>query len=271
MVIRSALVNVMTAAAQKAGRALLRDFGELENLQVSRKGLGDFVSSADLKAERIIRESLSRARPDFGFLMEEAGAVPGVDADARFIVDPLDGTSNFLHGLPHFAVSIAAEVKGAVTAGVIYDPVKDEVFWAEKGQGAYLNSSRLRVSGRESLGDAMIACGAPVPRDPGPDTVYLMLQRLERVASAVGGVRRWGAAALDLAYVAAGRYDGFWEYGLSPWDIAAGVLMVREAGGFVTDLRGASYVTGGKDIVAANAALHPAFLRLLRVPPPENR
>lgn len=263
MIVRSAALNVMTKAAEKAGRALVRDFGEVEQLQVSRKGPADFVSSADRKAERIIKEELQKARPDYGFLMEEGGEIAG-DDEHRFIIDPLDGTSNFLHGLPHFAVSIALEKKGDVIAGVIYDPVKDELFWAEKGKGAYLNSRRLRVSARSRLSDSIFATGIPFMGHQEGEGHTVFLHRLEKVMEKTAGVRRWGAAALDLAYVAAGRYDGFWERGLNAWDVAAGTLMIKEAGGFVTDAQGRQFKFKSEDLVAGNEKIHKSLLDLLR-------
>ena len=249
---RSPLINVMVRAAEKAARTLVRDFGEVEQLQVSRKGPADFVSSADLAAEKTIRAELSKARPDFGWLMEEAGKGGAPNARSRWIVDPLDGTTNFLHGVPHWAISIAVETDGAIVAGIVHDPVKDELFWAERGQGAYVNSKRLRVSGRRSLDIAMIATGLPFKgRKTGPN----YLAELELVMDEVAGVRRFGSAALDLAYVAAGRYDGFWEYGLSPWDTAAGVILVTEAGGFVGEIDGGTNPVFGKSILASNGDL----------------
>src|SRR3954463_7485351 len=223
MAVRSATINVMTAAALKASRGLKRDFGEVEQLQVSMKGPADFVSNADLKAEKLLRAELSKGRPGYGFLMEESGASAGSDSRHRWIVDPLDGTTNFLHGIPHFAISIALERDGEIVAAVVYDPTRDEMFWAEKGIGAYLNDRRLRVSGRRRLGEALIATGIPF-RERGNHPNYLA--GLAAIMVETSGVRRFGSAALDLAYVAAGRYDGFWEVGLQPWDIAAGLLLV---------------------------------------------
>lgn len=258
---RSALINVMVRAAEKAARTLVRDFGEVEQLQVSKKGPADFVSSADLAAEKTIRAELSKARPDFGWLMEESGKGGPADARSRWIVDPLDGTTNFLHGVPHWAISIAAETDGAVVAGVIYDPVKDELFWAERGQGAFMNSKRLRVSGRRSLDVALIATGMPFKgHKSGPHYAA----ELDLVMGEVAGVRRFGSAALDLAYVAAGRYDGFWEYGLSPWDCAAGVIIVTEAGGFVREVDGGTNPIFGPSILAANGDLGRPLGDLIR-------
>jgi myo-inositol-1(or 4)-monophosphatase len=261
MATRSALINVMVRAAEKAGRALVRDFGEVEQLQVSRKGPADFVSTADRKAEKTLREELQKARPEFGFLMEETGESEGKDKSARWIVDPLDGTTNFLHGLPHWAISVALEKNGEIVAGVVYEPVHDEMFWAEKGQGAYLNHQRLRVSERRNLGDALIATGMPFKGRPGHAA---FLAEAEAVMTEVAGIRRWGAASLDLAYVAAGRFDGYWERNLNPWDIAAGMLLVTEAGGFVGEIGGGRNVVYGTSILAANAHLHLPLATVLR-------
>jgi myo-inositol-1(or 4)-monophosphatase len=253
MAVRSPVINVMAAAALKAARGLIHDFGEVEQLQVSIKGPGDFVSTADLKAERTLKAELARVRPGYGMLFEEGGATEGSDKRHRWIVDPLDGTSNFLHGIPHFAISIGLEHDGEIVAGVIYEPTRDELFWAEKGAGAYLNDRRLRVSARRQLGDAVIGTGMPF-RDRGDQPAYLAA--LAAVMAATSGVRRFGAAALDLAYVAAGRLEGFWEFGLSPWDIAAGMLIVREAGGYVSDLSGGQTMMTSGDVLAANDHLH---------------
>ena len=258
---RSALINVMVRAAEKAARTLVRDFGEVEQLQVSKKGPADFVSSADLAAEKTIRAELSKARPDFSWLMEEAGKGGPTNAKSRWIVDPLDGTTNFLHGIPHWSISIAAETDGAIVAGVVYDPVKNELFWAERGQGAFMNAKRLRVSGRRSLDVALLATGMPYKgRATGPN----FLAELELVMSETAGVRRFGSAALDLAYVAAGRYEGFWEYGLSPWDSAAGTILVTEAGGFVGEVDGGTNPIFGNSILAANGELSRPIRDLLR-------
>ncbi|MBI1209315.1 MAG: inositol monophosphatase [Azospirillum sp.] len=258
---RSALINVMVRAAEKAGRALVRDFGEVEQLQVSRKGPADFVSNADLKSERMLRAELAKARPDFGFLMEESGASAGTSKSCRWIVDPLDGTTNFLHGLPHWAISIGAERDGEIIAGVVYAPIQDEMYWAEKGQGAFLNTQRLRVSERRRLDDAVLATGIPfLGRGDHP----AFLGELAAVMAETAGVRRFGAAALDLAYVAAGRYEGFWETGLQPWDVAAGIILVTEAGGFVSEIGGGRNPLAGISILAANAHLHLPIASLLR-------
>ena len=257
---RSPLINVMANAATKAARALARDFGEVENLQVSRKGPADFVSAADLKAEKILRGELAHARPNFGFLMEESGAQAGADKDQRWIVDPLDGTTNFLHGIPHFAISIALEHFGKVVAGLVYQPINDEMYWAEKGRGAWLNGRRLRSSARRDLAQAVVATGIPhLGRGDHPEFLAI----LERIMPRVAGVRRFGAAALDLAYVASGRLDGFWETHLQIWDIAAGALIVREAGGYVSDFAGGSDFAHSGEIIAANDQLHGPLARLV--------
>ncbi len=262
MALRSALINVMVSAAFKAARGLNRDFGEVENLQVSRKGPADFVSTADLKAEKILFEQLSRARPEFGFLMEERGSKPSTgDTQGRWIVDPLDGTTNFLHGLPHFAISIAAEERGQLVAGIIYDPIRNEMFWADKGRGAYLNDQRLRVAARHSLDVALLATGIPFKGRGGQQ---IFEAELSHFMGQVAGIRRFGSAALDLAYVAAGRFDGFWERNLASWDIAAGVLMVQEAGGFVTDVGGGPIDISSGRVLAANDRMHARMLRLLK-------
>src|SRR5262245_3473731 len=258
---RSALLNVMTKAVDKAARALKRDFGEVEQLQVSQKGPSDFVSNADLKSERILREELSKARPGFGFLAEESGASAGSDAEHRWVIDPLDGTTNFLHGLPHFAISVGLEKSGEIIAGVIYDPIKNEMFVAEKGGGAVLNDRRMRVSARKSLGDSLVATGIPF-RGHGDAAAFT--KQLEFAMRETAGVRRFGAAALDLAYVAAGRYEAFWEEGLSPWDVAAGILLVREAGGYVSDLKGGQTMLHGRSILATNGLLHAPIQGLLK-------
>ncbi|KIT16388.1 inositol monophosphatase family protein [Jannaschia aquimarina] len=258
----SANLNVMTKAARKAGRSLLKDFQEVENLQVSRKGPGDFVSRADHKAEEIVREDLMGARPNYGWLGEESGEAPGADPTRRWIVDPLDGTTNFLHGMPHWAVSIALEHKGEIVSAVIHDPVKDETFVAEKGAGAWIDGRvRLRVSGRTALTDCVFGTGVPFA-----SSKYLpaMLRDLGRLMPACSGVRRWGSAALDLAYVAAGRFDGFWERDLSAWDIAAGMLIVREAGGIVEPIREGQSLMEDGHILAASGAIFEPFAEVIR-------
>ena len=260
---RSALMNVMVTAALKAGRGLARDFGEVQNLQVSVKGPGDFVSQADTKAEKIIFEELSRARPGYGFLMEEGGEIAGSDGQHRWIIDPLDGTTNFLHGIPHFAISIALERQGQLVAALIFNPATDELYTAERGGGAFLNDRRLRVAARRDLTDTVLCTGVP---HIGRGDHGRFLIELRHVMNACVGIRRTGAAALDLAYVAAGRFDGFWEEGLSPWDMAAGIVLIREAGGFVTDKAGGNDSFTRGDIVAGNEAIHRQLLATLHKP-----
>jgi myo-inositol-1(or 4)-monophosphatase len=257
----SAILNVMANAALKAAKGLVRDFGEVEQLQVSMKGPGDFVSTADRRAERLIKGELMRARPGYASLFEESGAEAGTDARHRFIVDPLDGTTNFLHGIPHFAISIALERDGEIVAGIVYEPTRDEMFWAEKGAGAYLNDHRLRVSARRHLADAVIGTGLSSRHKSAAEA---HARAIEAILLATGGVRQAGAAALDLAYVAAGRYDGFWQKGLSPWDMAAGILLVREAGGYVSDLEGGRDMMAGGDVLAANDHLHLLLAALVK-------
>jgi myo-inositol-1(or 4)-monophosphatase len=257
----SANLNVMMKTARKVGRALLKDFTEVEQLQVSTKGPGDFVSRADKRAEETIRTELMAARPSYGFVGEEGSLIEGEDPTRRWIVDPLDGTTNFLHGLPHWAVSIGLEHKGQVVAGVIYDPVKDEMFYAEKGMGAFLNESRLRVSGRHKMIECIFATGLPFGgRADLPET----LKDLARLLPACAGVRRFGSAALDLAYVAAGRYDGFWERRLNSWDMAAGLVIAREAGAFVEPLREGGDILADCEVICANEAIFPAFAKAIR-------
>ncbi len=255
---RSALLNVMTAAATKAARGLVRDFGEIENLQVSKKGPADFVTTADKKAEEVLVAGLTKARPRFGFLLEEGGKIEGADTSNRWIIDPLDGTTNFLHGIPHFSISIALERDGEPFAGVIYEPVTDQMFAAENGIGAYLNNRRLRVSARTKLEESLFATGIPFA---GKDDHDRFLTQLKEVMAVSAGVRRFGSAALDLAYVAAGRFEGFWEIGLQPWDIAAGIVLVREAGGFVTDVAGGNGMMESGEIIAANDHIHGMLLK----------
>ncbi len=261
----SAHMTVMQAAAQKAAKRLLRDFNEVENLQVSVKGPGDFVSQADLRAEASLREDLEKARPGYALLMEESGASGSEKWAWRWVVDPLDGTTNFLHGIPHWAISIALEKRlpdgGAeLAAGVVYSPVNNEMFWAEKGVGAYVNDKRLRVSARRELKDAVFATGVPFAATAGANRLAFA-RTLGTLMPQVAGIRRFGSAALDLCWTAAGRYDGYWEIGIHPWDIAAGMLIVREAGGYATDAEGKESV--GNTIVAANPHMHPRLLEVV--------
>jgi len=263
----SGIIRVMEKAARKAGSRLRRDFGEIEHLQVSRKGPADFVSKADQAAERILWDELRAARPDWGFVMEEGGVIEGADDKPRFIIDPLDGTSNFLHGIPHFAISIAAQERtldgkgwGEVTAGVVYQPITDETYWAEKSRGAWLQDRRLRVSSRRHLDESLIATGIPFA-GRGDSAEWSRIYNA--MAPEVAGIRRFGAASLDLAWVAAGRFDAFWESGLAPWDSAAGCLLVREAGGFVTDWRGRSQPICDAQVLAGNDVIHSRLHKLI--------
>ena len=267
MAVLSGVIRVMEKAARKAGGRLRRDFGEVEHLQVSHKGPADFVSKADRIAKRTIYDELLAARPDWGFVMEEAGVIEGDENKPRWIVDPLDGTSNFLHGIPHFAISIAVQEPklggggwGDVTAAVVYNPVTDETFWAEKSRGAWLHDGRLRVSARRSLSEALIATGIPFQ---GHGNFGEWTKIFGAIGPQVAGIRRYGAASLDLAWLAAGRFDGFWESDLNDWDTAAGCLIVREAGGFVSDFRGRSEPIHATQVLAANDTLHSKLHKLL--------
>ncbi|MCP5432163.1 MAG: inositol monophosphatase [Alphaproteobacteria bacterium] len=259
----SPALNVMVAAARKAARSLVRDFGEVENLQVSVKGPADFVSAADLRSEDILKTELARARPGYGFLLEERGAIEGTDPSHRFVIDPLDGTTNFLHGVPHFAISIALEREGDVVAGVVYNPVRDELFLAERGRGAYLNDRRLRVSARGDLETALLATGIPARGWPGHER---SLRELAAAMAATSGVRRYGTASLDLAYIASGRFDAYWERNLKAWDVAAGALLVREAGGNVTAIEGTPFDIAGGSVLATNGKLHKSAVALFEPP-----
>ena len=265
MVAHSGLITVMTRAARKAAPRLRRDFGEVEQLQVSRKGPADFVSLADRRAEATIVEELRNARPDWGLLVEEAGEIAGNPDKPRWIVDPLDGTTNFLHGVPHFAISIAVEEKkpggGAeISHALVYQPLTDESFWAEKGRGAWLQDARLRVSARRDLNDSLIGTGIP---HLGRGDAARWAKIYAAVGPQVSGIRRFGSAALDLAWVAAGRMDGFWEEDLDVWDTAAGMLLVKEAGGFVTDYRGADRSFERREYLAGSAAIHSKLQKLV--------
>jgi myo-inositol-1(or 4)-monophosphatase len=257
----SALLNVMIKAAYRAGRSLKRDLGEVENLQVSLKGPRNFVTAADRRAEEIVREDLAKARPDYGFLGEEGGARAGTDTNNRWIVDPLDGTTNFLHGIPHFAVSIALERSSAIVAGVTYNPANDDLFVAERGKGAFLNDRRIRVAARKTLAEAVVACGLP---HFGRGDLDVARNEIAAAQQHYAGLRRFGAATLDLAWIAAGRFDAYWERDLSPWDVAAGLILVREAGGFITDLEGGDGALTKGEVAAGNDTMHRELLRLLK-------
>lgn len=266
MVSHSGLITVMTRAARKAAPRLRRDFGEVEQLQVSRKGPADFVSMADKRAEQTLVDELRNARPDWGLLVEESGVIEGDPMKPRWIVDPLDGTTNFLHGVPHFAISIAVEdPRGSggrpeITHGLVYQPLTDESFWAEKGSGAWLQDRRLRVSSRRDLTESLVGTGMP---HCGRGDVASWSKTFAAIAPQVSGVRRFGSAALDLAWVAAGRMDAFWEDDLDIWDTAAGVVLVREAGGFITDYRGQDRMFERRQYLAANVDLHSKLHKLL--------
>ncbi|MDP5217779.1 inositol monophosphatase family protein [Ruegeria sp. 2205SS24-7] len=258
----SANLNIMIKAARKAGRSLVKDFREVENLQVSSKAAGDFVSKADLSSEAIIKEELRGARPTYGWIAEEGGAEDGEDPTRRWLVDPLDGTTNFLHGMPHWAVSIALEHKGQIVSAVVFDPAKDEMFVAEKGSGAWLNESRIRVSSRSRMIESVFATGLPFGARSAdlPET----LQDLARILPVTAGIRRWGSASLDLAYVAAGRYEGYWERSLQQWDIAAGILLVREAGGLVEAVNPEQKLLESGDVLCANEPIFNQFAKVIR-------
>lgn len=260
MAVRSATLNVMVTAAEKASRTLSRDFGEVENLQVSRKGISDFVTNADTRTEKILRAELTKARPNFGFLMKESGESKGEDRNRRWIIDPINGTTNFIHGIPHFAISIALQDHGELVAALVYNPIFDELFLAERGQGVTLNNRRLRVSARTNLSECVLATGIP-HLGRGDHDPYM--DQLTAVIGATAGIRRFGSAALDLAYVAAGRVDGFWESGLKMWDAAAGILLVREAGGFISDIEGRGDGLESESILAANTSIHRPLGKLL--------
>lgn len=262
----SPTLNVMASAVRKASRVIRRDFGELENLQVSVKGPGDFVTQSDLATEKILRGELEKARPGYGFVMEEQGRIEGADKDHWWHIDPIDGTTNFIHGIPHVAISVGLERDGVLLAGVVYNPVREEMFLAERGKGAFFNDRRMRVSGRAHLKDAVIGTGVPVANWPDQPE---FLAQLQAVMPEVAGIRRFGSAALDLAYVAAGRFDGFFERHLASWDVAAGIVLVREAGGQVTDMGGGPGVlendkAKNKGIVAGNQDIHAKLLKVLK-------
>jgi myo-inositol-1(or 4)-monophosphatase len=259
--ISSPLMTVMVDAVRKAARGLRRDFGEVENLQVSRKGPGDFVSAADRKAEEVLRDALMKARPGYSLVQEENGIIEGTDKSHTWHIDPLDGTSNFLHGVPHFAVSVGLEREGQIVAGVIFDPIKDELFVAERGKWAYLNNRRLRVSGRQDMADALVGYGTPYL---GRGSHPRLLRELGAVMAVAGGTRRMGSAALDMAYVACGRLDAYWERDLQTYDFAAGVILVREAGGFVTSADGAAEPLAPRSVACGNEELHRELVAILK-------
>ncbi|MGY9047321.1 inositol monophosphatase [Puniceibacterium antarcticum] len=258
----SANLNIMIKAARKAGRSLVKDFREVENLQVSMRGAGDFVTKADLASEKILHDELTGARPTYGWLGAESAEIEGQDPTRRWIVDPLDGTTNFLHGHPHWAISIALEHKGQIVSGVVFDPAKDEMFYAEKGSGAWLNDSqRLRVSGRNRMSEALFATGVP---HGARKTLPATLKDLARLMPECAGVRSWGAVALDLAYVAAGRYDGYWERELKLWEAAAGSLIVQEAGALMQGVREGQDPLDSGSLLCANSHVFDNLARIIR-------
>ena len=259
--LHSALINVMVKAARRAGRSLKRDLGEIENLQVSLKGPANFVSLADKRAEQMLYEDLTKARPGYGFLGEEGGTREGTDKSNTWIVDPLDGTTNFLHGIPQFAISIGLQRDGVIIAGVIYNPTNDELYIAERGKGAFLNEQRLRVAGRKQLSECVVACGLP---HIGRGDHELSRREMAEMQNRVAGLRRFGAASLDLAFVAAGRLDGYWERNLQPWDIAAGLIMVREAGGVVSGIEGGDTAMATGHVVCGNETIQRELVKILK-------
>lgn len=259
--LHSALINVMVKAARRAGRSLKRDLGEIENLQVSLKGPANFVSLADKRAEQMLYEDLTKARPGYGFLGEEGGAREGTDKSNTWIVDPLDGTTNFLHGIPQFAISIGLQREGLIIAGVIYNPANDELYIAERGKGAFLNDTRLRVAGRKQLNECVVACGLP---HIGRGDHELSRREMAEMQNRVAGLRRFGAASLDLAFVAAGRLDGYWERNLQPWDIAAGLIMVREAGGVVSGIEGGDTAMATGHVICGNETIQRELVKILK-------
>ena len=260
---RSTIVNVMAKAIEMAVKGLVRDFNEIDRLQISQKGRGDFVSSADLRVERVLQEQLAKARPEYGFIMEESGVIEGEDPRYYWIIDPIDGTTNFIHSIPHFAITIALQKDNEIVAGCTYDPIKDEFFWAEKGLGAFMNDRRLRVSERQNLNESLVVTGFPFAGHSDADSFK---EVLGRVMPQVAGVRRLGAASLDLAYVAAGRFEAYWESDISSWDIAAGILLVQEAGGYVRDLSGGHKMIKSKSIIACNLHVAQPLLKLIKNP-----
>jgi len=261
MKLSSANINVMVKACRKASKTLIRDFGEIENLQVSIKGPGDFVTASDKKVEKILIDELQKARPNYSILSEEIGKINN-DESSKWIIDPIDGTANFLHGIPHFAISIGLEQDGEIICGIIYDPIKDEMFIAEKGNGAYLNNQRIRVSSRSNLKNCIIFTGGPKKES---QNIELSLKEYNNFSSKVLiPIRKLGSAALDMAYVAAGRCDGFWQRNLNYWDIAAGIILVKESGGFVTDFRGENKYIENKTILVTNSKINNEMIEVLK-------
>ncbi|MGB0934523.1 MAG: inositol monophosphatase family protein [Alphaproteobacteria bacterium] len=258
---RSALMNVMVRAVSKAARRIVRDFGEIEQLQVSMKGPGNFASKTDHQAEKTLYEELSRDRPDYSFLLEESGYIKGNDENNCFIIDPLDGTNNFIHGVPHFSISVALQRDNEIIAGVIYDPIRDELFCAEKGAGAFMNNRRIRVSGRRDLKTCMIGTGLSIRS---PEKRELTQRTINAIGPQIAAIRNTGSIALDLAYVAAGRFDGYWRHNLQAWDVASGLILIKEAGGYVSDMNGKNAILEKKNIVAGNEYTHTPLLKIMK-------
>jgi myo-inositol-1(or 4)-monophosphatase len=259
--LHSALINVMVKAARRAGRSLKRDLGEIENLQVSMKGPANFVTMADRRAEEMLYTDLTKARPGYGFIGEEGGTREGADKSHTWIVDPLDGTTNFLHGIPHFAISIGLQREGVMIAGLIYNPANDDLYITERGKGAFLNDTRLRVAGRRQLNECVIACGLP---HIGRGDHNLARLEMTEIQNKVAGLRRFGAASLDMAFVAAGRLDGYWERNLQPWDLAAGQIMIREAGGTVSGMQGGDDPLKSGHVICGNEYVHAELVKILK-------
>ena len=261
MRLSSANINVMTKACFKASKVLIRDFGEIENLQVSLKGPGDFVTASDKKVEKILIEELQKARPDYEILSEESGKIKKKNSEFRWIIDPIDGTTNYLHGIPHFAISIGLEKKDEIICGIIFDPIKNEFFAAEKGNGSYMNNRRIRVSSRSILKEAMIFCGGPKFKTKNKDIVHKEYNKISK--EVFTSPRKMGSAALNMAYVAAGRCDGYFERNLSYWDIAAGIIIVEEAGGHVTDFYEENNYLSNKTLIVGNSKIHRELVKIL--------
>ena len=261
MRLSSANINVMTKACFKASKVLIRDFGEIENLQVSMKGPGDFVTASDKKVEKILIEELQKARPDYEILSEESGKIGKKNSEFRWIIDPIDGTTNYLHGIPHFAISIGLEKKDEIICGIIFDPIKNEFFTAEKGNGSYMNNRRIRVSSRSILKEAMIFCGGPKFKTKNKDIVHKEYSKISK--EVFTSPRKMGSAALNMAYVAAGRCDGYFERNLSYWDIAAGIIIVEEAGGHVTDFYEKNNYLSNKTLIVGNSKIHRELVKIL--------
>ena len=261
MKLTSPNINVMVNACRKASKVLIRDFGEVEKLQVSVKGPGDFVTITDKKVEKILIDELTKARPNYSVLSEETGEIKN-DEEFRWIIDPIDGTANFLHGIPHFAISVGLEKKGEIICGIIYDPIKDEMFTGEKGNGSYINNQRMRVSGRKKLKDCIIFTGGP--RQTAQDKELSLKEYKNLSLKLLTPIRKMGSAALDMAYVAAGRCDGFWQRNLNHWDIAAGIVLVKEAGGFIKDFKGENKYIENENILVTNSYISEEMLEILK-------